>query len=233
MVGELIFIQQGRREFSQFHYAASWLADPNHFEISPDLPLVAGFQTRKAPSAHDSVFHFAMADTTPDAWGRRVIGRARAKDRRTNPKLGPLTELDYLCAVDDFSRIGALRLHGEGKYLRAADDGRRRTPAFIELEHMYAATRAVESDKETSEDLTYLMGKGTSVGGLRPKCTMLDESGKLAIGKFSSVMDTINVTRAEVLALHLARRAGIRTANSQPASSTTVPVDGAWLLRST
>ncbi|HEY1393082.1 MAG TPA: HipA N-terminal domain-containing protein, partial [Methylibium sp.] len=93
-VGELVFVQQGRREFSQFQYVTAWLADANRFEVSPDLPLVAGFQNRKAPTAHDSVFHLAIADTAPDAWGRRVVDRARAKDRRLNPKLGPLTELD-------------------------------------------------------------------------------------------------------------------------------------------
>lgn len=224
IVGELIFVQQGRREFSQFQYAPSWLADENRFEVSPDLPLVAGYQNRKAPTANDSVFHFAIADTVPDAWGRRVIDRARAKDRRADPKLGPLTELDYLCAVDDFSRIGALRLQCDGKYLRTAGEGKRRTPTLLELEHMYAATRAVENDKETAEDLNYLMGKGTSVGGLRPKCTVLDETGRLAIGKFPSVKDTINVTRAEVLALHLARRAGIRSASAHCVTLKNVPV---------
>ncbi len=224
LVGELNFIQQGRREFSQFQYAPSWLADTNRFEISPDLPLVNGFHNRKAPSDHDSVFHWAIADTAPDAWACRVIDRARAKDRRTNPQLGPLTALDYLCAVDDFSRIGALRLHKGGNYVHTADEGRRRTPSFVELAPMYAATRAVETDMETSEDLAYLMGRGTSLGGMRPKCTVLDESGRLAIGKFPSVKDTINVTRAEVLALHLAKRAGIRAADAHCVSLTGVPV---------
>lgn len=224
VVGELIFVQQGRREFSQFQYAASWLADANRFQVSPDLPLIAGFQNRKAPTPNDSVFHFAIADTAPDAWGRRVVDRARAKDRRADPKLGPLTELDYLCAVDDFSRIGALRLHRAGKYLRAAEEGKRRTPALIELEHMYAATRAVENDSETSEDLNYLMGRATSIGGMRPKCTVLDEAGRLAIGKFPSVKDAINVTRAEVLALHLARKGGIRTASAHCVTLKDVPV---------
>lgn len=224
LVGELAFVQQGRREFSQFQYAPSWLADPTRFEVSPDLPLIAGYQTRKAPSERDSPFHFALADTAPDTWGRRVIDRARGKDRRENPKLGALTELDYLCAVDDFSRIGALRLHRAGGYLREAGAGRRRTPAFIELEHMYQATRAVETDKETAEDLEYLIGRGTSVGGMRPKCTVLNEAGRLAIGKFPSVKDTANVTRAEVLALRLAQHAGIRTANAHCVDLKGVPV---------
>jgi serine/threonine-protein kinase HipA len=224
LVGELVFVQQGRREFSQFQYTDAWLADTNRFEISPDLPLVRGWQTRKAPSIRDSAFHFALADTEPDSWGRRVIDRAHAKDRRDNAKLGPLTELDYLCAVDDFSRMGALRLHRAGSYLSAAEDGRRRTPALIELDHLYKASRAVENGQETAQDLDYLTGRGTSLGGMRPKCTVIDEAGRLSIGKFPSVNDTVNVTRAEVLALHLACEAGIRTAKAHCVSLKDVPV---------
>lgn len=107
-VGQLLYVSQGRRELSQFVYDETWLAHPDRFEISPDLPLQSGYQTRRAPRAVDSVFHFALADTEPDAWGRRVIDRAHAKLRRTQPDLRPLNELDYLCAVDDFSRVGAL-----------------------------------------------------------------------------------------------------------------------------
>ncbi len=224
LVGELVFVQQGRREFSQFQYASSWLQDPERFAISPDLPLVPGYQTRKAPTEKESVFHFALADTAPDSWGRRVIDRVRSKDRRLDPKLGPLTELDYLSAVDDFSRVGALRLHDGDHFLRATGDGRRRTPAFIELEQMYAATRAVESDRETAQDLEYLIGRGTSVGGMRPKCTVVDESGRLSIGKFPSVQDTTNVTRAEVLALRLADLAGIETARARCVDIKGIPV---------
>jgi serine/threonine-protein kinase HipA len=223
-VGKLNYVSQGRREVSQFAYADSWLSYSDHFEVSPDLPLHSGYQPRRATHARDSVFHFALADTEPDAWGRRVIDRAHARARRDNPKLAPLNELDYLCAVDDFSRVGALRLCKEGKYLRTVDGGRRTTPPFIELERIYRATRAVETSKETAEDLRYLQGKGTSLGGMRPKCTVLDENGKLAIGKFPSVNDTINVTRAEVLALRLARKAGIDAANSRCVTMNGTPV---------
>jgi serine/threonine-protein kinase HipA len=59
------------------------------------------------------------------------------------------------------------------------------------------------------------MGKGTSLGGMRPKCTVIDENGMLAIGKFPSVSDTRSVTRGEVLALQLAKSAGIDVANSR------------------
>ncbi len=212
-VGSLIYVRQGRRENCAFAYDAAWLANPACFNVSADLQLMPGHQPHKAASPHDSVFHGAIADTAPDAWGRRIIARDHAKRRRADPGLPALTELDYLLAVDDFSRVGALRLRdADGTWHRTVAKGRRNTPPLIELEHIYQASRAVERGQESAEDLRYLQGKGTSLGGLRPKCTMVDEDGWLAIGKFPSVGDTRSVTRGEVLALKLAALAGIDAA---------------------
>ncbi len=212
-VGTLVYVKQGRRENTTFAYDQSWLANPDGFNVSADLALHSGYQPRRAPSAHDSVFHFAIGDTAPDAWGRRVIARDHAKRRKENAALAPLTELDYLLAVDDFSRVGALRLRDQdGRYCRTVDEGRRSTPPLLELQRIYQASRAVEQGQESTEDLRYLQGKGTSLGGMRPKSTVVDEDGALAIGKFPSVGDTRSVTRGEVLALCLAQRAGIDAA---------------------
>jgi serine/threonine-protein kinase HipA len=187
--------------------------------------LIPGHQMRKAASAHDSPFHFAIADTVPDAWGRRVIARDHARRRQADTALAPLTEMDYLLAVDDLSRVGALRLRdGDGRYCRTIDEGRRSTPPLLELQRMYAASRAVEKGQETAEDLRYLQGKGTSLGGMRPKCTVIDEDGSLAIGKFPSVGDSRSVTRGEVLALVLAQRAGIDAAAARIVELDGVPV---------
>lgn len=214
--GRLTYVKDGPREFAQFAYREEWLAGQSFFDISPDLVRTTGYQIRKPPTKDDSCFFLAMADTEPDAWGRRVIARAHAKERKNNPALGPLTELDYLCAVDDFSRMGALRIRDlRGNYLRSVDDGRRTTPPMLELEKMMTASHAVELNQETAEDLKYLQGKGTSLGGMRPKCTILDEDGMLALGKFPSVKDERSVTRGEVLALRLARLAGIDAAEAR------------------
>lgn len=224
-VGSLIYVKQGRREHSAFAYDEHWLANPDRFAISPDLGLIPGHQTRKAVSAHDSPFHFALADTAPDAWGRRVIARDHARRRKANTALAALTELDYLLAVDDFSRVGALRLRdGDGRFCRTVEEGQRSTPPLLELQRMLDASRAVETGQETAEDLRYLQGKGTSLGGMRPKCTVLDEDGRLAIGKFPSIGDTRCVTRGEVLALCLARRAGIDAAAARIVALDGVPV---------
>lgn len=211
-VGELTFVQEGRREYSAFAYSSEWLqAGPQSFAISPDLPLRAGFVTRRAPGPLESPFHFAFADTAPDAWGMRVIKRAHAKRRAIEPTLAPLTAFDYLTAVDDFSRIGALRLmDSSGRFL---DSGERyRTPHIVELAQVASATRRIEDGTDTIADLEYLQGKATSLGGLRPKCTVLDEDGALALGKLPSVADGRSIVRAEALALKLVAHAGCNAA---------------------
>lgn len=212
-LGSLVYMKQGRRENCAFAYDEIWLNSPARFNVSADLQLMPGYQPHKAASVHDSVFHGAIADTAPDAWGRRVIARDHAKRRKDDPRLSALTELDYLLAVDDFSRVGALRLRDpDGNWHRTASQGQRSTPPLIELERIYQASRAVERGQETAEDLRYLQGKGTSLGGMRPKCTLVDEDGWLAIGKFPSVNHARSVTRGEVLALKLAALAGVEAA---------------------
>ena len=224
-VGELAYVKDGAREYSAFAYGQDWLRQPSRFNVSPDLVLASGYQVRKPSTKDDSRFFLALADTEPDAWGRRVIARAHAKERQKNPALKALTELDYLCAVDDFSRIGALRLQSDkGVFLRTVEQGSRATAPLLELERMFQASRAVERREESAQDLRYLLGKGTSLGGMRPKCTVLDADGTLALGKFPSVKDERSVTRGEVLALRLAAQAGIEAANARIVMVTGTPI---------
>jgi len=95
---------------------------------------------------------------------------------------------------------------------------------MLELEKMLSSSRAVELGQETAQDLAYLRGKGTSLGGMRPKCSILDEDGRLALGKFPSIKDEHNVTRAEVLALKLAALGGINAAKAHVAVVQGTPV---------
>lgn len=224
-VGQLTYVKEGAREYSAFAYDGTWLSDPARFAVSPDLALISGHQARRAPTKDDSCFHHALADTEPDAWGRRVIARAHAKARKTDQGLKALNALDYLSAVDDFSRMGALRLQQSGgAFLQTVEEGQRATPPLLNLLRIFEASRAVEGGQETAEDLRYLQGKGTSLGGMRPKCTVLDVDGCLALGKFPSLLDERNVTRAEVLALRLAQRAGIEAANARVVQVGNTPV---------
>ena len=227
-VGTLHY-QGGGRESSAFTYDERWLTAPDRFAIDPALPLIAGPQFHRTSPA-GSVFHAAIADTEPDGWARRVImrdhGRRRAEARREGEDVAPLLgALDFLLSVDDVSRIGALRIaDASGVCQRDTPAGSRGTPPLIELQQLLAASRAVETNTETAADLAYLRGRGTSLGGMRPKCTVIDNAGHLSIGKFPSVADERAVTKGEVLALQLAARAGITAAAATLIDSDGVPV---------
>jgi serine/threonine-protein kinase HipA len=229
-IGTLRFEVQGNRESGSFEYDALWLSAADRFNIDPTLALVAGPQFHRKTRT-GSAFHSVVADTAPDGWGRRVILRDHAKRRQAAEQARrpfetrPLNSLDFLLAVDDTSRVGALRFRDEkGVFCRKSEPNRRATPPLIELGALLAATRAVETNSETASDLRYLLGRGTSLGGLRPKCSVIDDDGSLSIGKFPSVSDERAVTKGEVLALHLAARAGIKAAAAKLVDSDGIPV---------
>jgi serine/threonine-protein kinase HipA len=153
-LGTLRYDQQGARESAVFEYDAGWLAAAGGFSIEPGLPLVAGPQFHRK-TREGSVFHNAIADTEPDGWGRRVIQRDHAKRRQEARRAGtgaetrPLNAMDYLLAVDDMSRIGALRLQDEeGRYQRTGEEGRRTTPPLIEISQLLAATHATKASSK-------------------------------------------------------------------------------------
>jgi serine/threonine-protein kinase HipA len=229
-VGTLHYDLQRNRESAAFEYTPAWLAGRERFALSPELPLGAQPQFRRKPR-DGSVFHAAIADTEPDGWGRRVIMRDHAKRMQRTRRAGggdearPLNALDFLLAVDDASRVGALRFKDEeGIFQRAPEKDRRTAPPLIELGMLLAASRAVENNTETASDLAFLRGRGTSLGGLRPKCTVVDDDGHLSIGKFPSIADQRAVTRGEVLALQLAKAAGINAADGRLIESDGSPV---------
>jgi serine/threonine-protein kinase HipA len=230
LLGRIRYNAEGARQSASFEYDASWLSASDRFSIDPALQLVAGAQFHKK-TREGSVFHAAIADTEPDGWGRRVILRDHAKRMQQARRAGtetdssPLNQLDFLLEVDDASRAGALRFQDEaGVFRRAPAAGRRTAPPLIELAHIAAATRSFETNTETAADLEYLRGRGTSLGGMRPKCTVVDEKGRLSIGKFPSVADERSVTKGEVLAMRLARAAGIDAADARLVDSDGVPV---------
>jgi serine/threonine-protein kinase HipA len=229
-IGTLRYDLQGRRENAAFEYATDWLGDRDRFALGPALPLQAGPQFHRK-SKEGSVFHAAIADTEPDGWAKRVIMRDHVKRRQELRREGkeaeaqPLNALDYLLAVDDVSRVGALRFRDENNmFQRVHGEGRRKAPPLIELGHLLSASRALEANRETAADLAYLRGRGTSLGGMRPKCTVVDEDGALSIGKFPSITDERAVTKGEVLALTLAKQAGINAAAARIVMSENLPV---------
>ena len=65
------------------------------------------------------------------------------------------------------------------------------------------------SDTDSDEDLRLLLAPGSSLGGARPKASVRDRDGHLAIAKFPNKGDEVNTVLWEAVALTLAEKAGI------------------------
>jgi serine/threonine-protein kinase HipA len=185
-----------------FEYAAEWLSRGGVFAIDPtSLPLRPG-------THHGHSLFGALRDCGPDRWGRVLIERAVRKhilERR------PYQDLDYALALDDSSRIGALRFRtgAAGPFLAA---GGGQLPPLVSLAALLRATDAVHSETETAADLRFLLGAGSPLGGARPKATVSLTNGRMAIAKFPRPDDARDIAAGEILALTLARQAGITVA---------------------
>lgn len=195
----------GRGPAVTFVYADEWLRTPDAFALDPtNLPLRAG--------AHHSPGLFgAFQDCGPDRWGRLLI--ERAVRREVLPRQA-YQDLDFVLALDDASRIGALRFRRspDSPFL-AASGGR--IPPLVQLAALLNAAAAVQGETETAQDLRFLLGQGSPLGGARPKSAIRLADGTLAIAKFPKPDDRRDIAGGEVLALALARRAGLRVADHQ------------------
>jgi serine/threonine-protein kinase HipA len=74
-----------------------------------------------------------------------------------------------------------------------------------------AAMRLSEDDGGSDDDLRLLLAHGSSLGGARPKASVVARDGQLVIAKFPQHGDLIRVTVWEAVALRLAALAGIPT----------------------
>ena len=202
-VGRLWARARGASESASFEYERSWLASRSAFSLDPELPLAAGqFHTERA------LFN-AFTDPAPDRWGQTLLRRhevARAKKSGQRPRT--LLAVDFLSLVDDETRLGALRFRDSAAEPFLSSTGKR-VPPLIHLPRLLAATARILEDKETAEDLQLVLAPGTSLGGARPKASVLDSDGILSVAKFPSREDDWPVTRWEAATLMLARAAGV------------------------
>lgn len=207
----LLHFEGKSREHSVFTYDEDWINNPTGFPISPTMPFrQRTYFTTKDADPQSSAFPGPVSDTIPDAWGRAIV---RSDD--TAPGR-PFNDLDYLMGVDDAARIGALRFKAaDGRIVRPAIAGTPNIPPLTVLEALMHASDAVEARTHTQKDVLRLLGNGSSLGGTRPKCNVVDHDGSLAIAKFTSKRDTLAVERAEVATLALARRVGITAAEGR------------------
>lgn len=206
LVGRLWSRIRKGRESATFEYDPSWLAHPERFALEPALTLAPGpFHTPP-----EKALFGAIGDSAPDRWGRVLMRRAerrRAEREGRTPRM--LFEADFLLLVDDVARQGALRFKSEPDGPFLAPENGMRIPPLIELPRLLSAAERVANEEEDDADLRLLIVPGSSLGGARPKASVRDHDGHLALAKFPHKQDDINVVLWEGVALSLAEKAGI------------------------
>ncbi|RLQ22256.1 type II toxin-antitoxin system HipA family toxin [Seongchinamella sediminis] len=209
LVGRCRYVAKRNSQSSVFEYAGEWLGTPDAFALDPaNLPLDGG---QIYTTSDKSALPGALRDAAPDRWGQQLIRRALRKsgEKRT------LSEIDYLLAITDQTRIGALRFKREGEDSFGHNIGRYRVPPLIQLPALINAADAVQTNTDTAEDLKLLLNEGSPLGGARPKSAVMDNDGTLAIAKFPKPDDVRSITHGEVLAMRLAANAGINAARAR------------------
>jgi serine/threonine-protein kinase HipA len=152
----------------------------------------------------------------------RRMERRRAEHEGQAPRT--LFEMDYLLLVDDEARAGALRFSETegGPFLRQEEA--KRIPPLLELPKLLSAAEHVMEEKDTEEDLLLLFAPGSSLGGARPKASVREKDGHLAIAKFPRKDDEINTVVWEAVALALAQKAGISVPTARVETVANKPV---------
>jgi serine/threonine-protein kinase HipA len=143
---------------------------------------------------------------------RREAQAAREEKRKERP----LRESDYLLGVYDGHRMGALRFRtaSDGPFL---DDSTERTsPPWTSLRELERASLELEKD-DAEKDRNYgkwlrmLIAPGASLGGARPKASVVDEKGSLWIAKFPSSHDDCDMGAWEEVVHKLAIQSRVIT----------------------
>jgi serine/threonine-protein kinase HipA len=212
LVGRMYAHVRGRRETATFEYDAAWLDHDERYALEPALQLGPGpFQV-----GADKQLFGSLGDSAPDRWGRMLMRRAerrRAAAAGTAPRT--LFEIDYLLEVNDETRQGALRFADRpgGPFLA---QGGTPVPPLVDLPRLLSAVDRIADENEDDEDLRLLIAPGSSLGGARPKASVREPGGRLAIAKFPHKDDEWNTVLWEGLSLALADKAGISVTSWRP-----------------
>lgn len=207
---------RGKEVFS-FEYQKQWLASGFAQSLDPDLQLYSGPQYLSDEKPNFGLF----LDSSPDRWGQLLMRRREAAlARKEERKAQNLFATDYLLGVYDVHRMGALRFKEDPEGLFLNDNREMAAPPWASLRELQEVSLKLEqedaaSDPEYLEWLNLLIAPGSSLGGARPKASILDPAGHLWIAKFPSRNDLRDIGAWEKVAYDLALRCGINIAEAE------------------
>lgn len=214
LLGRLyIDVIKGGESYS-FEYDDNWLMNTQlSVSLDPDLNTYGG---RQFPSGR-TIFGI-FADASPDRWGRVLLmKRERLQAEKEARKPRKLNDSDFLLGVYDETRMGGIRfkLEQDGAFL--SDNKETAAPPWTTLRTLEEASRKFENDTTVLNEkwLNQLIRPGSSLGGARPKATVVDTEGHLWIAKFPSKNDDNNTGAWEKVVHELARMCGLNVPESK------------------
>lgn len=208
LMGSLyVNVIKGGESYS-FEYDKEWLRKTGlTLTLDPELMPYSG---RQYPTGKNIFGLFA--DASPDRWGRVLMNkRERILAEKEGRKPSKLYDSDYLLGVYDETRMGGIRFKAnqEGPFL--SDDKETAAPPWATLRTLEEASRNFENDETglTEKWLNQLIKPGSSLGGARPKATVVDTKDQLWIAKFPSKNDENDTGAWEMVAHDLAALCGL------------------------
>lgn len=208
LLGSLyVNVIKGGESYS-FEYDKDWLRKTGlTLTLDPELMPYSG---RQYPTGKNIFGLFA--DASPDRWGRVLMNkRERILAEKEGRKPSKLYDSDYLLGVYDETRMGGIRFKAnqEGPFL--SDDKETAAPPWATLRTLEEASRNFENDETglTEKWLNQLIKPGSSLGGARPKATVVDTKDQLWIAKFPSKNDENDTGAWEMVSHDLAALCGL------------------------
>ena len=216
LIGELSYESVRGRETYGFSYDKGWLAKYGDIFLCEDLQNYPGIQYTRPERDIFACF----SDALPDRWGRTLLNRREqiaASDEKRQARR--LTSFDYLTGIDDASRMGGFRFAEtpDGKFINC--DASLRVPPLANVRELMLAAHEIEASEEnhllpSRRWLAQLLHPGTSLGGARPKASVVDEEGYLTVAKFPSRKDDYDVGLWEHFCHVMGQKAGLDVAET-------------------
>ena len=217
LIGELGYESLRGSDSYSFSFNDGWLKKHGDLFLSDDLNNYPGVQYTQPGKDIFGCF----SDALPDRWGRTLfLCREQITALEENRPVRRLSSFDFLTGIDDFSRMGGFRFKEteEGDFINVNEN--LKMPPLADVRDLIAASMEIEKSEEENllpakKWVAQLVQPGSSLGGARPKASVIGDGRRLYVAKFPSHKDDYDVGLWEHFAHLLAQKAGINAAQTE------------------
>lgn len=217
LIGELGYESIRGSDSYCFAFSREWLAQHGDLFLSDDLNNYPG---RQYTQSGKDIFG-CFSDVLPDRWGRTLLlRREQIEAAQEKRPIRRLSSFDFLTGIDDFSRMGGFRFKEDPNedFINMSES--LRIPPLADIRELMAASAEIEKSEEDNvlpdrKWVAQLVQPGSSLGGARPKASVIGTDKTLYVAKFPSRKDDYDAALWEHFSHLLAIKAGINAAQTK------------------